>query len=286
MSEVEASATADLVAALGELTELTRDKTAKVDTKGGGSYSYTYTDLAGALGTVRPVLAAHRLGLIQPVRSWEGMVAVSTELVHASGERFASPELTMRQPDTAQALGSAITYLRRYSLLAALGLATEDDDGQAASSTSSSPRRRKEVSESPTPAPLSESMMEQFGTACATEGLDTATVLGRAYPKGIPDPLTERHLPRLRDTFKAMVAERGGQPDAAAGAGEGADDSVRPASHGQVGLIKAGYERMGYDRDAQLATSSSVIGRDITTHNELTTDEAGKLIDYLDSLEE
>jgi len=41
----------------------------------------------------------------------------------------------MPEGKTPQATGSAITYARRYALLAALGLATEDDDGQTAAST-------------------------------------------------------------------------------------------------------------------------------------------------------
>lgn len=269
---VLSAATADLVDALSELTDLSRDKRAKVETKGGGSYFYTYTDLAGVLGAVRPILAVHHLAVVQPVRSADGVVAVRTELVHATGERFGSPELTMRQPDGAQALGSAITYLRRYSLLAALGIATEDDDGKAASS---SPRQGRGVASGP--APLSESVMEQFGKACVTEGLTTAEVLARAFPAGLPDPLTDEHLPHLRDTFRLMVTE---QTTATSG------DDVRPATRNQVGLVKANYERMAYDRDDQLATTASVIGRVIDSHNELTLDEAGKVLDYQNSLEE
>jgi len=52
----------------------------------------------------------------------------------------------MRQPDGAQALGSLLTYLRRYSRLAALGLATEDDDGKAATvAAQTQPGRRTEA---------------------------------------------------------------------------------------------------------------------------------------------
>jgi ERF superfamily len=78
---------------------------------------------------------------VQPVETTDGDVSVSTVLVHVSGERFASPALAMRQPDNAQALGSLLTYLRRYSLLAALGLATEDDDDGKAATTAASMNR-------------------------------------------------------------------------------------------------------------------------------------------------
>jgi len=178
-----ATASSDLVAALGALDDLKRDRTAKVETKGGGSYSYAYTDLAGVLGAVRPVLAVHGFAVVQPVATDSGSVVVWTELVHRTGERFPSPALSMRQPDGAQALGSLLTYLRRYSLLAALGLATEDDDGKAASSSSSPPPRRR------TPPPADEAarqtrhamaLFAELGLADRDDRLQvTSAILGR-----------------------------------------------------------------------------------------------------------
>lgn len=134
------TAAADLVAALGAMDELPRGKTAHVKSDK-GNYSYNYADLGSVLGHVRPILAAHRLAVVQPVESAGGQLHVATVLVHASGERFLSPPLTIQQPPKPQDLGSAITYLRRYSLLAALGLATEDDDGAAASAPAPRPAR-------------------------------------------------------------------------------------------------------------------------------------------------
>lgn len=184
MTADTSTASADLVAALGALDDLKRDRTAKVETKGGGSYSYAYTDLAGVLGAVRPVLAAHRFAVVQPCETADsGHVTVSTVLVHVSGERFGSPTLSMVQPDGAQALGSLLTYLRRYSLLAALGLATEDDDGKAAGVT---PPRQTRVRAS---APVDESRrrtahaMALFGELGLAEPDDrlqvTSAILGR-----------------------------------------------------------------------------------------------------------
>ena len=121
-----------LVAALGELDELARDKTAKVPMKTGGSYTYKYTDLGSVLGYVRPVLAKHDLAVMQPVTSENRAVSVQTIILHKSGQCREFPPLVMPAGGTPQEVGSAITYARRYSLLAALGLATEDDDGKAA----------------------------------------------------------------------------------------------------------------------------------------------------------
>ena len=125
---VTATLSEALVAALSKLDDVPREKTADV-----GTYSYRYADLGDVLGYVRPILAAEGLVVTQPVSGTAGEVAVGTVLLHRSGESFVSPLLVAKVSGTPQAIGSAITYLRRYSLLATLGLATEDDDGVAAS---------------------------------------------------------------------------------------------------------------------------------------------------------
>jgi hypothetical protein len=121
-----------LVAALGELDDQKRDKVADIKGKEGkAGYKYTYADLASALGDIRPILAAHGLGVIQTVPIVNGTVTVTTILIHKSGQALAVPGVTMTagNPKDPQAVGSMITYARRYSLLPALGIATEDDDG-------------------------------------------------------------------------------------------------------------------------------------------------------------
>ena len=128
---------ADLVSLLGELEDVKRAQRANM-----GTYSYSYADLGDVESYVRPILARHRFGHTQQVYGEPGRVSVATELVHVSGETKVSPALAMRAPDNPQQVGSIITYLRRYSLLAALGLATEDDDGRAGVDASRAPATR------------------------------------------------------------------------------------------------------------------------------------------------
>lgn len=117
----------DVVAALGELADVVADETA--DT---GTYRYKYATLAGIMRAVRPVLAAHGLAVSQLVSSTSETLTVGTTLVHRSGQTFPSGVLTMKLPPTPQQLGSLISYLRRYQLVALLGLAVEDDDARGA----------------------------------------------------------------------------------------------------------------------------------------------------------
>lgn len=118
---------AALVAAQGELSNPIKAKKANT-----GTYSYTYADLAGVIDHVKPVLAKHGLGLMQDVQVTEGRVGITTTLIHSSGESLAFGPLSASAPVDMQKLGSAITYARRYALVAALGIAADEDDDAAA----------------------------------------------------------------------------------------------------------------------------------------------------------
>lgn len=95
-----------------------------------------YADLASIWDACREPLTKNGLSVVQmPVDASEGgRVALTTILIHNSGEFISSTVSTKLQQDTAQGVGSALTYLRRYALSAMVGVvADEDDDGNAAS---------------------------------------------------------------------------------------------------------------------------------------------------------
>lgn len=94
-----------------------------------------YADLLSAVETVRPVYARHGLAIVQTCDATDGTcVTVRTMIVHSSGETLDCGPLTIRPAKAgAQDIGSAISYARRYSLMAAAGLvADDDDDGESA----------------------------------------------------------------------------------------------------------------------------------------------------------
>lgn len=128
---------ADLVAALGALANI--NKTGDVQA---GQRSYRYVELDELLDAARPILAGHNLALTQDVATDDtGALAVTTILWHTSGETFRFGPLRSHQPDAPQALGSLISYWRRYSAMAALGVAGADDDAQTAQNAPRTPRR-------------------------------------------------------------------------------------------------------------------------------------------------
>lgn len=141
-----------LVRALGRMTDITRARTAQVESERTNTrYSYRYADLGDVLGHVRPILAAEQLALVQHVSHDNHAVTVRTVVLHAAGASFCFDPLTLPAGGTVQQIGSAITYARRYSLMAALGLATDDDDGATATppkpvrKTSTKPRSEAEA---------------------------------------------------------------------------------------------------------------------------------------------
>ena len=91
-----------------------------------------YADLAEVLNTVRPVYSRHGIAIVQSTGFDGVMVSVTTALVHKEGGYVTSVASCTPAKTDGQGVGAATTYLRRYSLAAACGVAQEDDDGQSA----------------------------------------------------------------------------------------------------------------------------------------------------------
>jgi hypothetical protein len=127
-----------LVAAQAELTNPPKTKTVHAGVK-----KYSFAPLPEILDAVRPVLKKHGLAVVQLVRDR----ALETRVLHTSGQWIGGAYSLPGIVDS-QAMGSAITYARRYSLCAVLGIAGEDDeDGEAATAAELDEQaaRRKEA---------------------------------------------------------------------------------------------------------------------------------------------
>lgn len=91
-----------------------------------------YADLAACVEAVIDALNANGIALVQRNIETESGVCVETVFVHESGEMLSSGPLHVpAAKQDPQGYGSALTYARRYSLMAACGIAPEDDDGNA-----------------------------------------------------------------------------------------------------------------------------------------------------------
>ncbi len=108
-------------------------------------FKNNYATLDTIIDEIRPILSKHGLSIMQ-IPSGDGQnVTLKTLLLHESGEWLESDELTMKPvKNDPQAIGSCITYARRYSLAAFLSLNTgEDDDGNGATYGKDKPKPNK-----------------------------------------------------------------------------------------------------------------------------------------------
>lgn len=121
--------------AQGAFPKVSKSRTAKIESKreNARSFSYKYADLASILEAIIPALGKNALALTQFTRrvSEHGVVLV-TRLIHVSGE-ILEGEYPLPLIDDPKAMGSLLTYHKRYGVCGIVAIAPdEDDDGTAA----------------------------------------------------------------------------------------------------------------------------------------------------------
>ena len=113
---------------------------AALKTSSNPHFKSRYADLAACVEAVIDSLNDNGIALIQQTHECDNGVIVETTFIHESGEVFSAGKLHVpASKHDAQGYGSALTYARRYSLMAAAGIAPEDDDGNAATARPSAP---------------------------------------------------------------------------------------------------------------------------------------------------
>lgn len=103
-----------------------------------------YADLSAVVDAIKPALIKHNLAFVQKPQDSDKGVSMETVLIHASGEEISLGTVFVPvDKNNAQGYGSAMTYARRYGLMASFGVPAEDDDGNAAAAA---PPKRQEQS--------------------------------------------------------------------------------------------------------------------------------------------
>ena len=130
-----------------------------------------YADLAACVEAVIDALNNNGIALTQRVAPCDDGVIVETVFIHESGEIINCGQLHVpASKQDAQGYGSALTYARRYSLMAACGIAPEDDDGNAATQRPSAPAQ---------PIPDITDHLSAIDASASSD--DLATVYAAAY---------------------------------------------------------------------------------------------------------
>jgi ERF superfamily len=139
---------------------LTKDRLAEIETRSGGRFSYGYVDLSSVIAAIRAPLAQNEIAVVQAVALRDHHIVVETTLAHSSGE-WLSSELAHQVADGAdpRSVGSLVTYLRRFSLVAMVAVAAgEDDDGAEASARTPLRTAKAKVRPRESAAPVSEAI--------------------------------------------------------------------------------------------------------------------------------
>lgn len=238
-----ANLAAALVAVQTELPAIPKTRRAKIPTKSGGSFEYTYADLGDIVHACTPILVKHGLAISQLVVR-DGLV---TMLMHSSGE-YITAHAGIPPCEDARTLGAWISYQRRYGYSSILGLVTEEDtDGAGANkdapqSSAKAPVGRQEAPPRSPAKPPTENrpregnpgdIIDWEGTTLHF-GKHKGKTLGELEPKSIrwfyeewmPSKLADEKYPprkedhRLMDALKAWHKSR--HPD------EGTEDTPLP----------------------------------------------------------
>ena len=153
INEGGSSLAAALAKVQGELTSIPQTKTATIKSDK-GSYGYKYADLADVARAVYPITSKHGLSYIaKPTVNEAGQFVLAYALMHEAGERE-DGEYPLPASGTAQQLGSAITYARRYTFCAVVGVVSEEDtDGHGGEvQTTARPKQQRRRQEEEAPA--------------------------------------------------------------------------------------------------------------------------------------
>lgn len=149
-------------------------------------FKSSYADLASVWRAIREPLSKNGLAIMQWPRVSDGAVEIETIVAH--GEQFISDVLWMPcSKMDAHGIGSAITYGRRYALMAVAGVAPEDDDGYGAvqgapGSAGAGGEFRPAGRRTP---PAGTGAMKQFAGDAQRDGLDTTRTKGALPKQGV-----------------------------------------------------------------------------------------------------
>jgi hypothetical protein len=125
-----------------------------------------YADLAACWDACRKALSDNGLAVIQTTTERDGHLYVATTLAHSSGQWVRGWMPVKTKDDGPQAMGSGVTYARRYALAAIVGLAQVDDDAEAAQGrTSVSPTRIDPLDNGQTGTPQQHKYAAEFAKA-------------------------------------------------------------------------------------------------------------------------
>ncbi len=168
-------------------------------------FKKNYADLGSVIDALEP-LKGHGLWFLQISKERDNGACFETFIIHGpSNERLSMGDTFVpADRNNAQGFGSAQTYARRYGLLSAFGLATEDDDGNAAAQ---SPPKAKPVAS----GPIDDAAVARMISLCEAVGGNQAQIVCDAYKVSSLSELTASQasaaIKRLNEKLEAKAKD-------------------------------------------------------------------------------
>jgi hypothetical protein len=153
-----------------------------------------YADLGAVLESVLPTFTKHGLAVVQLPCEMEGEPALTTILLHKSGEWLETTTRIRPVKSDPQGVGSAQSYARRYALMALAGCVGDDDDDGEQASRPAKPQPKGQAAPARTAPPVATG---PGGGTDRQQPEGVGTPGARPLPtKGAP-PATAEQLERL-----------------------------------------------------------------------------------------
>jgi len=173
----------------------------------GKAFQFAYADLAKVIETIKAPLNDNGIFFTQLVNKCEDGAVVETVLYHTSGE-FISSETPIHcySDNDPQDFGKAISYSKRYALMAILGLPTEDDDGAG------NTKKAKIPTPKPTPKPITlpEKAVipfKEYFDENAPDNRQVSSVKLQAALRRAPSVVAHSKLPTTPKGIQAVIKE-------------------------------------------------------------------------------
>ena len=213
-TKIEQSAMSESIKNLAE-AQVKVQKEIKDIGKDSEGYGYKYTSYDTLVKYLRPLLTKYGLSFVQMPVGNDGEIGVQTIYMHTSGEWITSvvksPIVDSKQMNIYQSVGAAITYFRRYSLSAFVGIASDEDNDVATIKVEEKPVPKPTPAKKPTKKvntnPVSQTdevilrgMLKELGDATVSgqvkEGLETGSINAKnveAYKKRLEEKIKEKN---------------------------------------------------------------------------------------------
>ena len=175
-----------------------------------------YADLGSIIKAAKPVLAKHGLALSQMPTGDGDKIGLTTILMHSSGEWLESTMMLTLEDSkgvtSAQAAGAIISYLRRYSIAAVLGMyADEDVDGNGAKSKAKPKPKSKPTSNGKMSLESAQGVKNSKGQKYGDLDTETLANMANALPVALKKdmPAEEREIKEYKlDAIRVILANR------------------------------------------------------------------------------